>query len=143
MTKMNNGKNHLESGTIKNKMKELLSISFFTLIAAFLAVFLADLIFFPLAYYSVRHVDIFNIIFKYTAIIFLSIVLITLLFLKVRTLHRNGNSIKSIIIYVFRRPVQYTGFIIFILILISILIMIIYFLFSSNYYHLHRIAGGA
>lgn len=68
--KMNDDKSRLESGTIKAKMKELLSISFFTIIAAALALFLADLIFFPIAYYSVRNVDIFNILFKYTGIFF-------------------------------------------------------------------------
>ena len=141
--KMSDEKNHLESGTIKGKMKELISISLFTLIAVFLSVLLADLIFFPLAYYSVRNVDIFDILFKYSAIFFISAVMLILLFLKVRTLHRNGKTVKSIIAYVFLRPFQYMGFFIFTLLLISLIIMVIYFLFSSNYYHLHRIAGGA
>lgn len=141
--KMNDDKSRLESGTIKAKMKELLSISIFTLIAAALALFLADLIFFPIAYYSVRNVDIFNILFKYTAIFFLAAFLITLLFVKIRSLHRDGRTVKSIIIYVFLRPVQYAGLFIFIMLLIALLITVIYFLFSSNYYHLHRIAGGA
>lgn len=141
--KMNNEKSRLESGTIKSRMKELVSISLFTLIAAFLALFLADLIFFPLAYYSVRNVDIFNILFKYSGIFFISAIMMILLFLKVRSLHRDGKTIKSIMVYVFIRPFQYIGFFIFILVLIALIIMIIYYLFSSNYYHLHRIAGGA
>jgi hypothetical protein len=143
MIKMNKDKNSLESGSIKDKMKELLSISGFTLLAAFMALFLADLVFFPLAYYSVRNVDIFNILFKYTAVIFTVSVFIILLVLKIRTLHKNGNSLSSIIKYVFLRPFQYTGFLIFVLILLSLLVAIIYHLFSSNYYHLHRLAGGA
>ncbi len=141
--KMNDDKSRLESGTIKAKMKELLSISLFTLIAAALALFLADLIFFPLAYYSVRNVDIFNILFRYTGIFFIAAFLGTLFFVKVRTLHRDGKTLKSIILYVFLRPVQYAGLFLFIMLLIALLIGIIYFLFSSNYYHLHRIAGGA
>lgn len=140
---MNNDKSSLDSRSIKEKMKELLSISGFTLLTAFLALFLADLIFFPLAYYSVRNVDIFNLLFKYITIIFAAIVLITLLFLKVKMLYKNGNSVKSILTYVFLRPFQYIGFLFFVLILLAILISIIYLVFSSNYYHLHRLAGGA
>jgi hypothetical protein len=140
---MNNDKSRFESGSIKGKMREILSISLFTLIAMLMAVVLADLIFFPLAYYSVRNVDIFNIVFKYTGILFISVLMITLLFLKVRKLHRDGKSIKSIMVYVLMRPVQYLGFSTFVLLLITLLIAIIYFIFSSNYYHLHRIAGGA
>ncbi len=141
--KMNDEKSRLESGTIKSKMKELVSISLFTLIAVFLSLFLADIIFFPLAYYSVRNVDIFNILFKYSAIFFIISIMVILLFLKVRSLHRDGKTVKSIIIYAFLRPFQYMGFFIFTLFMIALIIMVIYFLFSSNYYHLHRIAGGA
>lgn len=143
MIKMNDEKSRLDSRSLKEKMKELLSISGFTLLAAFLALVLADLIFFPLAYYSVRNVDIFNTMFRYTGIAFTAAVLIILLFLKVKTLYKNGNTLKSIIVYVFLRPFQYIGFLIFILFLLALLITIIYLLFSSNYYHLHRLAGGA
>ncbi len=143
MIKMNDEKNRMESKSIKEKMKELVSISGFTLLAAFLALFLADLVFFPLAYYSVRNVDIFNILFRYTGITFVSAVLILLLFLKVKTLYKNGSTLKSIIVYVFLRPFQYIGFLIFVLLILALLVAIIYLLFSSNYYHLHRIAGGA
>ncbi len=141
--KMNDGKNSFENGTLKGKMKELSSISFFTLIALILALVLADLIFFPLTYYSIRNVDIFNIVFKYTAVFFMVSILTVLLYLKVRTRHRDGESVLSIIKYVLLRPFQYSGFFIFVLLLISLMLIIIYFLFSSNYYHLHRIAGGA
>ena len=141
--KMNDNKNRFENGTLKGRMKELLSISFFTLVAVFLSIFLADIIIFPLTYYSIRNVDIFNILFKYTGIAVISFVLIFLLFNKVKTLYRDGNSFKSILIYVFLRPFQYTGFFLFTLILIAAIILVIYFIFSSNYYHLHRIAGGA
>jgi len=207
--KMNDEKNRFESGTLKSRMKELLSITLFTIIAVLLALVLADLIFFPLTYYSVRNVDYFNILFRYagifcisafmlillflkvrslyrdgdtviykfivaymvlfsadlilspiayffvknilllnvclkiTGVFFASAFLVILIFLKVRSLHRDGNTVKSIILYVLLRPLQYIGFFIFVMILISLLIMIIYFLFSSNYYHLHRIAGGA
>jgi protein-S-isoprenylcysteine O-methyltransferase Ste14 len=143
MKKMNNNKNSLESGSIKDKMKELLSISGFTLLAAFLALFLADLVFFPLAYYSVRNVDIFNLLFKYITVISLIALFAALLFLKVKTLYKNGSTLKSILTYVFLRPFQYIGFLVFILILMATLTAIIYLLFSSNYYHLHRMAGGA
>lgn len=141
--RMSEEKKHLESGTLKGKMKELTSISFFTLIAAFLALFLADIVFFPLAYYSVRNVDIFNILFKYSGIIFIVSLLFVLLLLKIRSLYRDGKTPLSILIYVFIRPFQYAGFMAFMFTLIALIILVIYFIFSSNYYHLHRIAGGA
>lgn len=140
---MNEDKNRFETGTLKGRMKEILSISFFALIAVFVSILLSDIIFFPIAYYSVRNVDIFNILFKYTGLSVISILMITLLYFKVRSLNRDGYTAGSIIIYVIRRPFQYLGFFIFVLLLISLLIILTYFLFSSNYYHLHRIAGGA
>ena len=202
--KMNNGKNRLETIQIKSVLKEHLIISLFGSATAVLAVMLADIIIFPMTFFAVRNVDIFNIIFKYSLLflivfslsiaaflkarsmhrdgrnssliayslliriipaliiiflmikfsglfhinsrIFLSAVclmLIIAIFFKIKSLVREGNSFLSIIVHLIVRFLQSAGFFLAFILIISIVILIIYFLFSMNYYHLHRISGGA
>ena len=107
---MNEDKNRFETGTLKGRMKEILSISFFALIAVFVSILLSDIIFFPIAYYSVRNVDIFNILFKYTGLSVISILMITLLYFKVRSLNRDGYTAGSIIIYVYQAALSIPWF---------------------------------
>ena len=101
--KMNSGKNALENGNLKSKMKEHLSISLFTLITAFLALFLTDMIIFPLTYYSVRNVDIFNIFFKYSLLFLIIATLSVISFLKARSLHRDGKAPSFVMYMLFIR----------------------------------------
>ena len=204
MIKMNNGSNSPEKSKIKAIMKEHLTISLFGLATALLAVFLSDIIIFPMTYFAVKNVDIFNLIFKYSLLfliifslsiatfikarsmhrdgktsaliiygiliriipafgiifilawitdifyinpkLFLSLIVLMFViavFFKIKSLLKEGNSFISIILHLNVRLFQNTGFLLVFILIISILFLIIYLLFSLNYYHLHRIAGGA
>jgi len=140
---MTEKRNNLDDNSIITKIKELGLILIFTLIAAAVAALLSDLIFFPITYYSVSNIDVFNIVFKYACLFFIITICSLLLFLKVRSLHRDGNSTGAIIKYIFLRPIQYLGFILLSLILIAALIAILYIIFSKNYYLLYKISGSA
>jgi len=140
---MTEKRNSLDNNSIVNKIKELILILIFTLISAAVAILLADIFFFPLTYYSVNNINIFNIAFKYAFIFFIIVICSLLLLFKVRSLYRDGNSTSAIIAYILLRPVQYLGFIFLSLILIGGLITILYIIFSNNYYLIYRLSGSA
>lgn len=123
-------------------MKEVVTISLFSLAAVILSLLLSDLLFFPLSYYAMRNVDIFNILFRYITVLSIIIVLVAILYFKIRSRYRDGYTATAIIRYVILRPFQYAGFVIFTLGLVALIIAIIYMLFNINYYQLHRISGG-
>jgi len=202
--KMNNAISRMENLKIKTILKDHLIITLFGLATAVLAVFLSDIIIFPMTYFAVRNVDIFNIIFKYSLLFLIIFSLSTATFLKARSMHRDdksspeiiysllvrlipafiiifllikfsdiirinsklflsliilmlviailfkisslfkgGNSFLSIVLHLLIRMVQSTGFLLAFILILSVVILIIYILFNMNYYHLHRIAGGA
>ena len=138
---MTEKRNSLDNNSITAKIKELILILIFTLISAAVAILLADIFFFPLTYYSVNNINIFNIAFKYACIFFVILTFSLLLFFKARSLHRDGNSTRAIIKYIFLRPVQYLGFIFLSLILIAVLIFILYIIFNYNYYLIYKLSG--
>ena len=139
---MTENKNRLDSNSIVSKLKELILILVFTLIAAAVAIILSDILVFPLTCYSINNIDIFNIAFKYAFISFITVTFLLLLFFKVRSLYKDGNSIRDIIKYIILRPVQYLGFILLSLIIVIALIAILYIIFSNNYYLLYKLSGG-
>ena len=139
---MTEKRNRLDSNSIVSKLKELILILIFTLIAVVVAIILSDIFVFPLTCYSINNIDIFNIAFKYAFISFVTAAFLLLLFLKVRSLYKDGNSANAIMKYTILRPVQYLGFILLSLIIVIGLIAILYMIFSNNYYLLYKISGG-
>jgi len=125
-----------------NKIKELGLILIFTLISAAVAILLSDIVIFPITYYSINNINIFNIVFKYVFSFFILSAFFLLLSFKVRSLYKDGNSTDAVIKYILIRPIQYLGFIFLSLILISGLIIVLYIIFSNNYYLIYRLSGG-
>ena len=140
---MTEKRNSLDNNSIISKIKELILILIFTLISASVSILLSDIFFFPITYYSINNIDIFNICFKYACLLFIIITCSLLFFFKIRSLHRDGNSTGAIIKYIFLRPIQYFGFIFLSLILIGAFIIILYIIFSNNYYLIYRLSGSA
>ena len=136
-------RNNSENNSIFSKIKELILILIFTLISAAVAILLSDILIFPVSYYSINNINIFNIWFKYTCILFIVVTCSLFIFFKVRSLRRDGNSTGAILKYICLRPIQYLGFIFLSLILIGTLIVILYIIFSNNYYFIYRLSGGA
>jgi|GEM_PF-422868 len=133
----------LISGIILSRKKyPLISILVFTLIAAAVAILLSDILIFPITYYSVNNIYIFNIVFKYACIFFIITACLLLLFFRVRSLHREGSSTGAIIKYIFLRPIKYFGLIFLSLILTGTLVLVLYIIFSNNYYLIYRLSGG-
>jgi len=139
---MTEKRNSLENKPIVSKIKEFILILIFTLISAIVAILLSDILIFPITRYAVNNINIFNIAFQYACILFIITVCLLLLFFKVRSLHKDGNSTGAIIKYIFLRPIKYIGLVFLSFILTGALIVILYIIFSNNYYLIYRLSGG-
>ena len=135
-------KNTLESRTLRSKIKEITAISFFTVTAAAASIILADIIVFPLTHFAVKNVDIFNLLFKNLLLITILLFLIYSLVKKYRKLTDEGLSLKNILLYFLKRPFHYGSLFLSFILISSLVILILYFLFSLNYYYLYKISGG-
>ncbi len=142
MKKQNNGQNKLESRTLKNKIREIIAISIFTAAAAVASIILADLIVFPLTHFAVINVDIFNLLFKNLLLIILLLAAGFSLAGRYRKLSDEGLNIKYVIIYFLKRPFHYGALFISFILISTMMVTILYFLFSMNYYYLYKISGG-
>lgn len=143
MEQKNSAKSKLDSKSFGSRAKELRTISIFTVLAALLSVALMDLIIFPLTMFAINDVPKFNFMIKLLFAFIVAAFLIMGLVSTVRSLRRNSHNTAYIILYLIKKPLYHLGLFLFILALSAILIAIIYFFFSLNYYYLHRLAGGA
>lgn len=139
---MNSNENRYERGSLKDRIKELSSLGFLTVIIAALSVFIMNLVVFPLSYFAVNNVGTFNIILETFFFLFIIIVIIMLFYNKIKALKKMDMSSSSILIYFLKRPIHYLSIAFFFLFLCSILIITIYYLFSANYYFIYKLAGG-
>jgi len=139
---MTEKRNSLDNNSIASKLKELILILVFTLISAAVAILLSNLVIFPITYYSINNVNVFNIYFKYSFILFIIITCSLLLLFKVRSLHKDGNSAGAILAYIFLRPVKFFGFFLLSSVLVWALFFILYTIFSNNYYLIYKLSGG-
>ncbi|HPR36136.1 MAG TPA: hypothetical protein P5120_09840 [Spirochaetota bacterium] len=137
-----NDNNTLESKTIRSKVKEIAAISLFIVIAAVASIILADLIVFPLTHYAVKRVDIFNLVFENFLLLMLFLILYFIFIKKYRKLSDEGLTIKYIILYFLKRPIHYGSLSLSFLLISALMITVLYFLFSLNYYYLYKISGG-
>ncbi len=135
--------NKLDSKSFSSRVRNLISISGFIILAALLSTLLMDLIVFPLTMFAISDVPSYNNLIK---LIFTLVVFFILIFsvIKIsRRLKKEGHDNKHILLYLLRRPLYHLGLFLFFLALFGLIITVIYLLFSTNYYYLHRLSGGA
>lgn len=142
MKVMNRDENKYERESIQDRVKELSSLSLLTVIIAVISIFLMNMIVFPLSYFAVNNVTAFNIILKNISLLAITGMIILILFGKYKSLRRMGMEYTQILFYFFKRPLHYITMTLFTIILFSLLIIIIYYLFSANYYLIYKLAGG-
>jgi hypothetical protein len=139
---MNNHENKYERGSLKDRIKELSSLGFLTVIVAAVSVFLMNLVVFPLSYFAVNNVNSFNIILKNIFYLFIITFILFIFFNKIKYLKRTGMRLSSILLYFIKRPFHYLSLVLFFILLSSILVITIYYLFSTNYYFIFKLGGG-
>lgn len=139
---MNSHENRYERRSIKDRIKELSSLGFLTVIIAALSVFIMNLIVFPLSYFAVNNVDTFNFVLKNFFFLFIIIVITMIFYGKIKTFKRMEMTSSAILVYFLKRPIHYLSIAFFFIFLSAILIVTIYYLFSANYYFIYKLAGG-
>lgn len=139
---MINGENKFERKSLSDRIKEISSLSIFTIIVALAGVALMDVIVYPLVSFAVKDVNTFNIIFENLFFLFILSFLIYTLVRKIRKLTREEAGRGQVLMYLLRRPFHYITLTLFILVLSSAVIFILYTLFSQNYYYLYKISNG-
>lgn len=139
---MINGENKFERKSLGNRIKEISSLSVFTIIVALAGIALMDIIVYPLVSFAVQDVNTFNIIFENLFFLFILSFLIYSLVRKIRKLTREEAPRGQVLMYLLRRPFHYITLTLFILVVSSAVIFIIYTLFSQNYYYLYKISNG-
>jgi len=135
--------NKLDSKSFGSRIRDLVSISGFIIIAAVISTLLMDLVVFPLTMFAISDVPSFNNLIKLMFILLILFILAYSIITISSKLKKEGRDTKYIVLYLFRRPFYHIGLFIFILALCALITAAVYFLFSSNYYYLHRISGGA
>jgi len=139
---MNDHENKYERGSLKDRAKELSSLGFLTVIVAAVSVFLMNIIVFPLSFFAVNNVNAFNIVLKNIFYLFIITFILFIFFNKIKNLKRMGLRLSSIVLYFIKRPFHYLSLFLFFILLSSLLVITIYYLFSANYYLIYKLAGG-
>lgn len=141
--KRNRVNNKLDSKSFSSKVKDLVSISGFIILAAVISTLLMDIIVYPLTMFAINDVPSFNNLIKLVFILLLLFILIFSTITISSNLRKEGRDKKYIILYLIRRPFYHIGLFFLIVTLAALIIAAIYLLFSTNYYYLHRISGGS
>lgn len=142
MKQMTRTNSKLDSKSFGSRAKELVSISVFTIIAAFVCTILMDIIVFPLTMFAVSDVPSYNNLIKLIFTLFAGGVAAYAVISTVSKLKKDDRTTGFILIYLIRRPAYYLGLALFFITLSALLIALIYMLFSMNYYYMHRLGGG-
>jgi hypothetical protein len=132
----------LDSKSFSSRVKDLVSITGFIIAAAIVSTLIMDIIVFPLTIFAINDVPSFNNLIR---LLFTLLILFLLIypFISISSrLKKEGHDRKYIAIYLIRRPFYNIGLFFLILALCALIIAVIYLLFSTNYYYLHRLSGG-
>ena len=142
MKKRTSVNNKLDSKNFSSRVRDLVSISGFVILAAVISTVLMDLVVFPLTMFAITDVPSYNNLIKLIFTLLLMFLLLYSIINVSRRLKKDGHDTKYITVYLIRKPFYYIGLFFFFLALCTLIIAVIYLLFSSNYYYMHRLSGG-
>lgn len=137
---MYNG-NPFEKAKLRNRFKEISTLAGFTLAVAVISLVIMNLLIYPLTVFAVEKKDLFNFMITDLSLIAVIIAVIALLALKIYRLRKDGFDIKSIFIYMVRRPFYYLSLFFFFAVISSGIIFFLYIMLSKNYYLLYKISA--
>ena len=139
---MNKRNNRLESGSAAQMLKNFAALALFSIIALMISLITMNLIAYPVSILAISNTHLFNQLIKYGVAAGVSFFVLIRVFRRIVNLKRSGLSPVQITAYMAKRPFYYIfislGFIIISLIIIGI----IYYILSYNYYFIHRISSG-
>jgi nitrogen fixation/metabolism regulation signal transduction histidine kinase len=134
---MMNQHSHFEQKSNLSRIKELITLTAFILIAALISIVVMDLLVLPLSLFAINHKSAFNFVIKDISVfVILFIIILTLVF-KVIRMRRDGLSASRIVKYMLMRPLR--AMLTFMLVLVTggIVIYILSLLLNFNYYRIY------
>ena len=123
------------------RTREIAMLALFTFASALVSIAAMDLLVTPVALFAVNRTAAFNFVITY--ILTSSIAALLVLFITVRIVRmkRNGLPVKSIMLYLLKKPVRWAGTGLAFLFISGLLIASLYIVLSWNNGFLHKIAG--
>ncbi len=128
-----------EKGRLRDRFKEIFTLAAFTIAIAFLCLVTMNLLIYPLTIFAVKYKNAFNIIFKNIFILGIITLLVALILVTTYRLHNRGLTAKEIVQYIIRKPFYYMSISLFFIAVSALIIWLLYFMFSNNYYLLYKI----
>jgi nitrogen fixation/metabolism regulation signal transduction histidine kinase len=134
---MMNQHSHFEQKSNLSRIKELVTLTAFILIAALISIVVMDLLVLPLSLFAINQKSTFNFIIKDVSLfVILFIIILTLVF-KVIRMQRDGLSPSQIAKYMLMRPLRAMFTFMLILVTGGIIIYILSLLLNFNYYRIY------
>ncbi len=121
------------------RLKDILTLSFFTICIAVISVLIVNLIVYPLTIYAITYTAVFTTIVKYSILLLVLLLVGGYLTGKILRLRNDGLHGNELIKYIILRPLDNLAGFLVTLAVLAVLIFILYQIFSANYdflYHL-------
>lgn len=137
-----NTNDRFESSTAAEKLRNLGTLAVFSIIALFVSLIVMNSIAYPISVFAMNNTPLFNqlIIYGVTAAAVLFILIKTIR--RTLSLKKSGLSAVQILFYFIKRPFYYTALSFGFLIISLLIIGVIYFILTYNYYFIHTITNG-
>jgi len=125
----------------RERMKELLPLAGFTVLAAVVATVVMDIIIYPVAAFAINFKNAFNLFIKYTTWIVIVIFIVYIVSRRAYRLKKDGFSAGNIVRYLLKRPLYYLAIFLFLVAASAVIISLIYVILGNNYYLLYKISN--
>jgi len=129
----------MEQTSIKNRMRDILTLFAFVVMAAVAALVVMDILVLPVALFAVAKKTTFNFILGDLTWLFLIAVLGFLLVRLVLALRKDGLSPREIIGHILYRPFSALAVALMVMVSSAVLIGVIYLIFSYNNYFIYKL----
>ncbi|MFC1670206.1 hypothetical protein ACFL20_07405 [Spirochaetota bacterium] len=130
-----------EKTRLRDRFKELLTLSIFTILVTIVCIVVMDLLIYPITIFAVKQKPVFNFIIKNILIYILILLMVLMIIKKTYRLYKDGANKKEVIKTLIQTPIYYLGTFGIFLITSIIVIVILYLLLSNNYFFIYYFAN--
>ena len=131
-----------EKKRYRDKLREIMTLFFFTIGACIISLIVMDILILPVALFAINKKNLFNYLMKDLLVIVIIILAVLFLARKIYGYMKDGLSMKEVAKYLLYRPVHLLGSFFLIVLLTSMVIMILYLILNFNNYQIYRFIQG-
>ena len=135
------GRTLFEKNRVVDRLKAVMTLCLFILASALASAILMDAVVSPIALLAVDDKPLFNIIVVWGIRLGIAGTLVYLFVRRIYALRRDGLSSSRIALHMFVRPLQASGLLLSLLVVSTAVIVVIYVLFSYNYYFIYKLSN--